>query len=152
MRETMAAAAEACKTVWRKPGIRLEIATRADIGSFTGDKKRVRQVLFNLLSNAIGFSSSGQTVRLKAERKGSESVHGRGQGRGIPTELKERVFDRFESQPRARAIAGSGSACRSFVPSSSFMAAASGSIPRPDAARPSPARSPMPPGAKHPAG
>ena len=36
----------------------------ADIGSFVADGKRVRQILFNLLSNAVGFSSPGQTIRV----------------------------------------------------------------------------------------
>ena len=33
-----------------------------DIGTFVADGKRVRQILFNLLSNAVGFSAPGQTI------------------------------------------------------------------------------------------
>ena len=76
-------------------------------------------MLFNLLSNAIGFSSSGQTVRLKAERKGNEIVFTvADEGRGIPEELKERVFDRFESHTAGARHRGLGlglSIVRSFV-------------------------------------
>jgi signal transduction histidine kinase len=119
VRETMAAAAEGVQDRLAEAGIRLEIATTADIGSFIGDKKRVRQVLFNLLSNAIGFSSSGQTVRLKAERMGNEIVFTvADEGRGIPEELKERVFDRFESHTAGARHRGLGlglSIVRSFV-------------------------------------
>jgi signal transduction histidine kinase len=119
VRETMAAAAEGVQDRLAEAGIRLEIAAAPDIGAFVGDKKRVRQVLFNLLSNAIGFSSSGQTVRLKAERKPGEVVFTvSDEGRGIPEELKDRVFDRFESHTAGARHRGLGlglSIVRSFV-------------------------------------
>ena len=34
------------------------------IGSLHADGRRVRQILFNLLSNAINYSEAGQTVTL----------------------------------------------------------------------------------------
>ena len=40
---------------------------------FSADGRRVRQVLFNLLSNAINFSEPGQTVTLAAMRRGARS-------------------------------------------------------------------------------
>jgi signal transduction histidine kinase len=119
VRETMSAAAEGVQDRLAEVGIRLDIACAPDIGSFVGDKKRVRQVLFNLLSNAIGFSSSGQTVRLKAEHKGGEVVFTvSDEGRGIPEELKDRVFGRFESHTTGARHRGLGlglSIVRSFV-------------------------------------
>ncbi|MFI5011738.1 MAG: ATP-binding protein [Hyphomicrobiales bacterium] len=119
VRETMSAAAEGVQDRLAEAGIRLEIASDPAIGSFVGDKKRVRQVLFNLLSNAIGFSSSGQTVRLKAERDKGEVVFTvSDEGRGIPEELKDRVFDRFESHTAGARHRGLGlglSIVRSFV-------------------------------------
>ena len=83
------------------------------------DAKRVRQVLFNLLSNAIGFSRSGQTVTVTAERRGGDVVLSvRDEGRGIPPELIKRVFDRFESHTKGSAHHGVGlglSIVRTFV-------------------------------------
>ena len=78
--------------------IELQIVAPEDVGTFRGDAKRVRQILFNLLSNAIGFSRPGQTVTLAALRREGEVVfkvvdH----GRGIAPEVLERVFDRFVS-------------------------------------------------------
>src|SRR5205807_7911 len=81
--------------------------------------KRIRQVLFNLLSNAIGFSLPGQTVTLAALRRGDEIVFKvSDQGRGIPLEVLDRVFDRFHSDTigsRHRGVGLGLSIVRSFV-------------------------------------
>jgi signal transduction histidine kinase len=78
--------------------ISLEIVSNGDIGSFRGDPKRVRQILFNLLSNAIGFSRPGQAVTLAVLRRENEVVFKVvDRGRGIPAEVLERVFEPFES-------------------------------------------------------
>jgi len=78
--------------------IELRIVEADDLGNFRGDGKRVRQILFNLLSNAIGFSRPGQTVTLAAMRREGDVVFKvMDNGRGIPPEVLERVFDRFES-------------------------------------------------------
>ena len=58
----------------------------------------MRQILFNLLSNAIGFSRPGQTVTIAAMRRGNEIVFKiTDRGRGMSPEILERVFDRFAS-------------------------------------------------------
>jgi signal transduction histidine kinase len=95
---TMRAAIEGVQDRLAENSIDLQIVTMDDVGSFRGDAKRVRQILFNLLSNAIGFSRPGQTVTLAALRRESELVFKvTDNGRGIPPEVLERVFERFES-------------------------------------------------------
>ena len=80
-----------------------------NIGSFRSDGKRIRQILFNLLSNAIGFSSPGQTVTLSAMRRDDHIVFKvTDQGRGIPPDLVDRVFDRFESSANGSRHRGVG--------------------------------------------
>ena len=79
------------------------------VGSFRADGRRVRQVLFNLLSNAINYSEAGQTVTLAAMRRGSEIVFKvSDRGRGIPPEMIDRVFDRFETFPNGSRHRGPG--------------------------------------------
>ena len=74
----------------------------------------MRQVLFNLLSNAIGFSAPGQTVTLLATRRGSDVVFKiTDQGRGIPHDVIAHVFDRFHSIRSDRVTAASVSDFRS---------------------------------------
>ncbi|MGO9390000.1 ATP-binding protein [Rhodoblastus sp.] len=99
--------------------VELSVVTTDGIGAFQADGKRVRQILFNLLSNAIGFSEPGQTVTLAALRRDSEIVFKvSDQGRGIPPELLDKVFDRFEShtlQSRHRGVGLGLSIVRAFV-------------------------------------
>jgi signal transduction histidine kinase len=95
---TMRAAIEGVQDRLAENSIELQIVATDNVGVFRGDAKRVRQILFNLLSNAIGFSRPGQTVTLAALRREGEVVFKvTDRGRGIPPEVLERVFDRFES-------------------------------------------------------
>ena len=73
----------------------------------------------NLLSNAVGFSSPGQTIRVSARKRGGEVIFDvKDQGRGIPPEIKARIFERFESHTlgtRHRGVGLGLSIVRSFV-------------------------------------
>ena len=96
--EAMKAAAEGVQDRLREANIELRIIATDGVGKMRADGRRVRQVLFNLLSNAIGFSEPGQTVTLAAMRRPEEIVFKvSDRGRGIPPEALEKVFDRFES-------------------------------------------------------
>jgi signal transduction histidine kinase len=90
-----------------------------DIGVFRADGKRIRQRLFNLLSNAIGFSDAGQTVTLAAFRRAEDIVFKiSDNGRGIPPEILDKVFNRFESNSlnsRHRGVGLGLSIVRAFV-------------------------------------
>jgi signal transduction histidine kinase len=64
---------------------------------FSGDRQRVRQVIFHLVANAVRFSKPGQTIVVGARLAPpfmEISVHDNGPG--IPSELQPRVFERFE--------------------------------------------------------
>lgn len=105
----MAAAAEGVKDRLSESEIRLQIVAGDDIGSFRADGKRLRQILFNLLSNAIGFSEPGKTVTLSALRREEAIVFKvADQGRGIPPELLDQVFGRFQSNTVGSRHRGAG--------------------------------------------
>ena len=76
-------------------------------------------MLFNLLSNAVGFSPAGATVTLKAERRPDAVVFKViDQGPGIPDDMKAKVFNRFQTDPRGSEHRGVGlglALVRSFV-------------------------------------
>jgi signal transduction histidine kinase len=119
IRASMEAAAEGVQDRLVKNRITLDIRTPVNIGSFTADERRLRQILFNLLSNAIGFSPAGETVTLLAERRPNALIFSvTDHGPGIPPETKEKVFDWFETDSKGSQHRGPGlglSLVRSFV-------------------------------------
>jgi signal transduction histidine kinase len=109
IRRTMHAAAEGIRDRLIKDDIALDIQAAADIGSFTADDRRIRQVLFNLLANAVGFSPPGSTITLAAERRDDALVFTvTDNGPGIPPEVQDRVFDWFESHSQGSRHRGAG--------------------------------------------
>ena len=119
IRACMDEAAEGVQDRLAKNDLTLDIRTLPGIGSFTADGRRLRQILFNLLSNAVGFSPAGETVTLEAERRPDAVAFAvTDRGPGIPPEAKDKVFDWFESDPRGSLHRGPGlglSLVRSFV-------------------------------------
>ena len=107
--EAMKAAAAGVQDRLSDAAIELRIVMTDGVGSLSADGRRVRQVLFNLLSNAINYSEAGQTVTLAAMRRDSEIVFKvSDRGRGIPPEMIDRVFDRFETFPNGSRHRGPG--------------------------------------------
>ena len=119
IRTSMEAAAEGVQDRLVKNRITLDIRAPADIGSFVADERRVRQILFNLLSNAVGFSPAAETVTLVAERRADAVVFTvTDHGPGIPPDVKDKVFDWFETEFPGLAASRAGlglSLVRSFV-------------------------------------
>ncbi|WP_246742414.1 sensor histidine kinase [Microvirga splendida] len=119
IRSTIEAAMRGLEDRLAESSLNLVIDAPDDIGTFVADGKRVRQILFNLLSNAVGFSSPGQTIRVSARKRGGEVIFEvKDQGRGIPPEIKAKIFERFESHTlgtRHRGVGLGLSIVRSFV-------------------------------------
>jgi signal transduction histidine kinase len=119
IRKTMYAAAEGVRDRLPKANLKLDIRAASDIGSFDADDRRIRQILFNLLANAVGFSPPGSTITLSAERyPDAVEFAVADHGPGIPPEEQERVFGWFESDSRGSRHRGAGlglSIVRSFV-------------------------------------
>ncbi len=119
VRRTMEAAAEGVQDRLVTDGIKLDMRVAPDVGTFVADEWRVRQILFNLLSNAVGFSPPGETVTLAAERRRDTIVFSvTDRGPGIPMDKKDKVFDWFETDSRGSQHRGVGlglSIVRSFV-------------------------------------
>lgn len=119
IRTSMEAAAEGVQDRLARNRIALDIRAPADIGSFIADERRLRQILFNLLSNAVGFSPAGDIVTLVAERRADSVMFiVTDRGPGIAPEAKDRVFEWFETDSRGSQHRGPGlglSLVRSFV-------------------------------------
>lgn len=92
-----------------KRDLTLNIEVAEDAQNFTGDPKRVAQILHNLLANAIGFSSEGGIIRMGAAHDGDDILLWVADtGRGIDPEFQKRVFDRFQSKPMPGGHRGPG--------------------------------------------
>jgi PAS domain S-box-containing protein len=84
-------------------------ASGVDLPAF-GDESRLKQVLINLLSNAIKFSDKGKQIDVAA-KSGEDwiEVSVIDQGKGIPKEYQESIFDRFQQMEVADATVKGGS-------------------------------------------
>jgi len=100
---------------WERPfgekGVSLASDVPADLPSISADADRLRQVLNNLIGNALQYTPRGGKVRLSAERTGDEiRVSVIDTGVGIPAEHLGQIFDRFYRVDKSRSRqAGGGS-------------------------------------------
>ena len=119
VRQTIEAAAEliADRLAEHSIGLRLETAMAPEF--FNADDIRVRQILYNLLSNAVNYAPDGSTITLGCRKLeiGTEfSVHD--DGPGMPPEVLDTVFRRFEPRSNGGRRRGAGlglSIVKSFI-------------------------------------
>jgi signal transduction histidine kinase len=77
-----------------------EVAVRADVSgalpSVRGDAERLRQVLSNLIDNAVKYSPAGGEVRVKTRaQNGRFEIAVSDRGPGIPPEQQRLIFEKF---------------------------------------------------------
>jgi signal transduction histidine kinase/ActR/RegA family two-component response regulator len=79
--------------------ISVEIAD--DVGEIEADELRFKQVVLNLLHNAVKFTPDGGSVSLRANRKDAALiVTVTDTGIGVPPEDQEKIFDSFQQGGR----------------------------------------------------
>src|SRR5262249_47285108 len=78
------------------PGIDLHARAQEDLPAIAADEGKIRQVLDNLVENAIKYSPDGGAVELMVERVDSRVRFAvRDHGLGIPRAEQERIFQKF---------------------------------------------------------
>lgn len=96
----------------QEKNIRIENRIPQDPPIFvTADRDKIRQVLLNLLDNAIKFNVPGGWITLQAAERGPEAVISvEDGGPGIPAHAVARVFERFYrvDKARSRDVGGTG--------------------------------------------
>ncbi len=83
------------QTITNERNIVFNIKARSDI-IVNADQDRIRQVLINLVSNAINYSPDNADVQITVTETGdSVKVTLKDEGPGIPADVQEKIFDKF---------------------------------------------------------
>ena len=89
-------AVQAAQASAAEAGIKLVDAIPDELPNVMGDKRRLSQVIDNLLQNAIKFSDAGDTVTVRmSEEDTSIRTEVEDTGIGVPSDELARIFDRF---------------------------------------------------------
>jgi signal transduction histidine kinase len=87
----------------------VEAAVREPLPRVRGDGERLRQVLTNLIDNAVKFSPAGKDVRVEAYANGAHVlVHVTDHGPGIASENQRLIFEKFGRVAGGQALPGTG--------------------------------------------
>jgi signal transduction histidine kinase len=77
--------------------VSLSLELAPDVDLVDGDERRVQQVVFNLLANAVKFTPRGGSVVIASERENGEVlVSVADTGPGIAADDQERIFEEFQ--------------------------------------------------------
>ncbi len=89
--------------------VHLDVHIAKGAGTVMADENRLIQVIYNLLSNAIGFSPEDGAITLTCRReKSGIAISVQDTGLGIPEEEQATVFERFELRGRGSRHRGAG--------------------------------------------
>jgi two-component system sensor histidine kinase KdpD len=92
----------------------VEVSVPEDLPAILADGKALAEVVYTLVDNAAKYSPAGSRIRVSARVEGDRVVVAvEDEGRGIPGDMRERVFDKFfryapERVPDVEQPAGTG--------------------------------------------
>ena len=80
-----------------KNGVTIDVAVDSAVGAVMLDAAKLKQVLYNYLSNAIKFTSEGGRVHVRVAPEGADAfrIEVEDTGIGIPEEEHHRLFEEF---------------------------------------------------------
>jgi len=109
LHELLSGVAEHARDWGAKAGLTLELECREDAGHFLADGRRLRQVIFNLLSNAFKYTPQGGTITLGGGIEGEVvRIFVSDTGPGLSPDVQATAFERFASRSHAGVRAGAG--------------------------------------------
>ena len=84
-------------------GVAIDAQVPRDLPQAEADPVRAREILANLIANAIRYTPRGGRVSVEARAEdASVAIEVRDTGAGIAPDLVERIFDRFYKSPESR--------------------------------------------------
>jgi len=106
--ELARAVVEAVRPTAIEDGVTIEVRAEPNLVA-NADPRRIRQVLGNLLDNALRYSPKGGTITVTASRVDSEvHVSVKDEGPGVPPDDLPHVFERFYQGDKSRSGEGTG--------------------------------------------
>jgi signal transduction histidine kinase len=109
VREVIDQAVQGVEERLKQNDVALAIDIEDGLDEFVADSRRVTQMLYNLLSNAIGFSNPGGKIELGCAREGAMLAFSvADEGVGIPADYQPAVFEPFESRSHGSGHRGAG--------------------------------------------
>jgi signal transduction histidine kinase/CheY-like chemotaxis protein len=92
-----------------RQALTLSVEIAADVGVVWADETKLKQVVVNLLTNAVKFTPAGGAVDVRAWLEGDEVlVTVRDTGVGVPVEDRARIFEAFQRGDRRASVEGTG--------------------------------------------
>jgi signal transduction histidine kinase len=91
-----------------RQGIFLRLEVDPGIGVIDADERLVKQVLFNLLSNALKFTGRGGHIDVLARDDEDVAISVRDDGAGIAPADQARIFEEFEQAGKSTVQEGTG--------------------------------------------
>jgi len=92
-----------------RQGLSLDVVVDPDVDVVVADPLRLKQVILNLLTNAVKFTPTGGRVEARARRVDGEiHVSVEDSGIGIAEDDLERIFESFQQGPRSVSGAAEG--------------------------------------------
>jgi len=104
-----------------KKGLSFDLRVeRSARGVYRGDSTRIRQIIYNLVSNALKFTEQGEVRVVIARGGGALNIQVRDTGMGIAADRLARLFQKFEQADASttRQFGGTGlglAICREFA-------------------------------------
>jgi PAS domain S-box-containing protein len=104
----------------QRPEVHIQLDIEEHVPPITTDRDKLRQICFNLISNAVKFTQRG-TVTLRIRRDGQRAAIGfEDTGIGIAEDQRESIFEKFHQvrQSIPGSLKGTGlglSICRAFA-------------------------------------
>jgi PAS domain S-box-containing protein len=96
-------------TSFLKEGQKMVVNSPSGVEEIGTDSRILRNIMFNLISNASKYSDINKTIQVACERKdGSVLFQIKDEGIGIPAEDQKYLFDRFYRASNAGNVQGTG--------------------------------------------
>lgn len=110
-------------------GLRVWLDASPRLPDVRADPSRLKEVVFNLVDNAVKYTPSGGRITLSAAaREGSVEISVADTGVGIPAEVGDRVFEPFYRVPEVQPLRGQASSGLGLALAKRLVDAQGGSI------------------------